>query len=142
MRRPGGKKTYQAFCEASGQSVLVKPRRKRPPPIAVRVSEGERQQIIEAAGDMSISAYAKLKLLDGRSVSARKASVDQKALAETLSRLGKSRLSSNLNQLARAADIGALPVTPDLNAELHRICDEVRALRQELLRALGLRGKQ
>ncbi len=142
MRRPGGKKTYQAFSEASEPTVLIKPARKRPPPIAVRVSEEERQQIIAAAGELSISAYAKLKLLDGRSISARKASVDRKALAEVLSRLGQSRLSSNLHQIARAANMGALPVTPDLTAELQRVCDEVTALRQELLKALGLRGKQ
>lgn len=44
--------------------------------------------------------------------------------------MGQSRLSSNLNQLAKA-------VTPETEADLKQACREISALRADLLRALG-----
>ncbi len=64
---------------------------------------------------------------------------DRKALAQLLAMLGRSRLASNLNQLAHAANIGALPVTPDLETELNTALFDVRELRRLLLLALGLK---
>jgi hypothetical protein len=43
----------------------------------------------------------------------------RKALAQALALLGRSRLSSNLNQLAHAANIGTLPIDLDTMAEWH-----------------------
>ncbi|MBV1800154.1 hypothetical protein [Siccirubricoccus sp. G192] len=48
---------------------------------------------------------------------------DRQALAKALALLGESRLSSNLNQLAHMASIGALPVTPERFCRSH---DELR----------------
>ena len=60
-------------------------------------------------------------------------------MGRVLATLGQSRLSSNLNQLARAANTGSLPVSPDTEEALQAACPEVAALRAELLRALGSR---
>ncbi len=65
--------------------------------------------------------------------------VDQKALSQVLAALGQSRLSSNLNQLAHLANIGALPVTPELEAELAEALAAIRDLRRLLLVALGFK---
>ncbi|MCE8511054.1 hypothetical protein KBY28_21655, partial [Ruegeria pomeroyi] len=62
---------------------------------------------------------------------------DAEALGRVLGALGASRLSSNLNQLAKAVNTGSLPVTPETEADLVAACEEVRALRDDLLRALG-----
>ena len=62
---------------------------------------------------------------------------DKAALAKVLAALGASRLSQNLNQLARAVNIGAFPVTPETDAELREACRAVVDMRDELLRALG-----
>ena len=63
---------------------------------------------------------------------------DGEALGRVLGALGASRLSSNLNQLAKAVNTGSLPVTPETEAELMlKPANEVRALRRDLLRALG-----
>jgi hypothetical protein len=51
--------------------------------------------------------------------------------------LGRSRLASNLNQLAKAVNTGSLPVTPETEADLKEACRQVSALREDLLRALG-----
>jgi hypothetical protein len=64
---------------------------------------------------------------------------DRQSLARALALLGQSRLSSNLNQLAHLANIGALPVDPQTESELYAALAGVRELRGLLMRALGLR---
>jgi hypothetical protein len=54
-----------------------------------------------------------------------------------LGALGRSRLSSNLNQLAKAVNTGSLPVTPETEADLRQACRDVAEIRADLLRALG-----
>lgn len=51
--------------------------------------------------------------------------------------LGNMRLASNLNQVARATNIGTLPLTPEIEEELPTACSAVIAMRAELMRALG-----
>lgn len=65
---------------------------------------------------------------------------DKQALARALALLGQSRLSSNLNQLAKAANIGTLPVTPDVVGDLQTACTQVREIRALLVTALGLKN--
>lgn len=55
-----------------------------------------------------------------------------------LPRLGQSRIANNLNQLARAANVGALDLTPELEAELHEACAAVLEVRALLVAAVGL----
>ena len=62
---------------------------------------------------------------------------DHEALGHVLGALGSSRLSCNLNQLPRASKSGSLPVAPETEAYLRRAYEDVKAMRQELLRALG-----
>lgn len=64
---------------------------------------------------------------------------DPAALAQALSLLGQSRIASNLNHLAKAANSGALPVTPETCQELSEACAQVREMRALLMRALGRR---
>jgi hypothetical protein len=45
--------------------------------------------------------------------------------------------SSLLNQIAKAAHMGALPVTPELEEDLQEACQAVRSMRSDLMRALG-----
>ena len=54
---------------------------------------------------------------------------DHEALGRVLGALGKSRLSQNLNQIARAANMGSLPVSPEPEDELRQACADVEALR-------------
>lgn len=57
---------------------------------------------------------------------------------QVLAELGRSRLSSNLNQLAKAANMGTLPVHRDITGELQEACRSVQAMWDALLTALGL----
>ena len=110
-------------------------------PFSIRLTAEERQQLRRAAGGVPLGSYIRSRLLLDVSTKRRlqRAPVqDQAALARVLGQLGQSHLASNLNQLAKAANMGALPVTPEVEAELHDACEQVRAMRQALMRALGL----
>ena len=133
-----GQKPSESF-----KSVAALPtHRKRPAPFSLRLTEKERDILRDKAGTRSISAYIRYKLF-GEDVSPRKTrrkpSADQAILSQLLGALGQSRLSSNLNQIAKAANQGALPVTPDLLAELKSACADIRMMRHNLIKGLGIK---
>lgn len=64
---------------------------------------------------------------------------DADLLCRVLALLGQSRLANNLNQLAKAANQGSLPVTPETEDDLRRACAAVFEMRLLLLQALGKR---
>lgn len=114
---------------------------KAPPPFSLRLTFEERARLERDAAGMSLGAYIRAKLF-GKDVLPRRTRgqfpvKDKAALAKVLAVLGASRLSQNINQLARAVNIGAFPVTPETDAELRDACRAVTEMRDELLRALG-----
>ncbi len=114
---------------------------KSPPPFSLRLTDAERARLESDAAGKALGAYIRERLF-GEEVAPRKRGggapvKDHEALGRVLGALGQSRLSSNLNQLAKAVNTGSLPVTPETEAELKEACREVSALRDELLRALG-----
>lgn len=60
--------------------------------------------------------------------------------AKTLHALGKSRVASNLNQLAYQANIGNLVFTPDVIAQINEAYDAIITIRDLLLKETGIRG--
>jgi hypothetical protein len=124
------------FRKAAGESP-----RKYPPPFSLRLTAEERARLEREAAGKTLGAYIRERLL-GEDAAPRKCKgnspiKDHEALGRVLGALGQSRLSSNLNQLAKAVNTGSLPVTPETEAELRQACREVSDLRDELLRALG-----
>jgi hypothetical protein len=67
---------------------------------------------------------------------------DEAALARLLGELGNARLANNLNQLAKAANTGSLPVTPETVQAILTACQDVQAMRACLLAALGFRPQR
>ncbi|UDF05361.1 hypothetical protein [Asticcacaulis sp. AND118] len=68
----------------------------------------------------------------------RKPIADHAAYAKLLGKLGDSGLASNLNQLARQANLGTLPVMPETEAALQYACSQISDMRRLLVQALGL----
>ena len=126
------------FCDAAQHGAA---RKKTPPPFSIRFTFEERARLERAAAGMPLGAYIRGKLFDGdlapRRTRGRSPVRDHAELARVLGALGASRLSSNLNQIAKAANLGALPVTPDLEDELREVCQSIRSMRSDLMRALG-----
>ena len=139
------------FQHAASQAVIHKQKRpKAPPPFSIRFTEDERARLNRDAGALSLAAYIRLKLFAGddppptRRKPTRKRhspSAEMAALGHMLGGLGKSRLASNLNQIAKASNVGALPVTPELEKELFEACAAVQAMRRDLITALGIKAQ-
>ncbi len=125
-------------------AVAAKRAKKREAPFSLRLSFEEKAALREAANGVPLGAYIKAKLFDEGLEKVRRRNTnpvkDHEALGRVLGSLGASRLSSNLNQLARATNTGALPVSPELEADLKQACADIAAMRAELMRAFGSGG--
>ncbi|MBI1393600.1 MAG: plasmid mobilization relaxosome protein MobC [Alphaproteobacteria bacterium] len=116
------------------------------PPFSLRLTFEERARLEELAGDEPLGSYIKRKVFNGKGQGTKRARSrirrpikDEQKLAHVLAMLGQSRIANNLNQLAKAAHIGTLPVLPDTEREIRKACADVALMRRELLRALGHR---
>ena len=137
MSGPDHKKA--ALAKASFNAAGEKPA--KPKPFSLRLTFEERARLDAMAGDRPLGSFIRNKLLgdevDKRAVRSRRPAADKQALARALSLLGQSRLSSNMNQIAKAVHLGTLPVGPDLEAELSAACADIREMRDALIAALG-----
>lgn len=114
----------------------------------MRLTQEERARLEQAARGMPLSRYIRVRLFDGIGVDVghgdehRLSPADrQKLLAQILARMGQSGLPASLAELAELARLGLLPLEADAAATLSDARDELKALRLDLLRALGLRPK-
>jgi len=140
---------FQAVAGRSGDGDTVspkpttrKPQARSPAPFSIRLTFEERAALEAAAGAEPLGCYIRKRILgDGVSYPRRRRRApvqDHEALGRVLGALGESRLANNLNQLARAANTGSLPVTPDTEQAIKDACASVQRMRTELLRALGV----
>ncbi|WP_417433805.1 hypothetical protein [Kiloniella sp.] len=125
------------------QSKFRKATGKRPAPFSLRLTFEERAQLEKDAEGTSLSAYIKWRLFDpGRPRPKKRGKdpvKDHKILAALIAKLGKSRLSQNINQLAKAVHTGSLPVTPETEADLQKASKDIADIRLLLIEALGLK---
>lgn len=112
-----------------------------PPPYSIRFTFEERARLDAERGRKPLSAYIREKLFGDDASPRRRPGYrpveDAEAFGRVLGALGSSRLSANLNQLAKAVNTGSLPVTPETEAELQEACRAVIEMRDDLLRAQG-----
>jgi hypothetical protein len=111
-------------------------------PFSIRLTEDERRSLLERAGKLPLGAFIRDLILADISQTPRRRVAnpvkDHEALARVLAAFGQSRIANNLNQLAKAVNIGALPVTEETEGEITEACAAVVAMRRDLMRALGL----
>ncbi len=121
-----------------------KPRKKRPSPITLRMTDEERKKLKFAAGDMPVSAYIR-KCVFGADAAPRKKRlshkpvVNQEAIARILSMLGQTRIANNLNQIAYHANCGTLLLDEDTKGQIKETCAYIAFMRVKLIEALGLK---
>lgn len=95
---------------AAKSSAPKKSKEEQPNPFSLRLSFEERARLEDDAAGISLGAYIRERLL-GEDAEPRKTRgkfpvKDHEALGRVLAALGSSRLSSNLNQLAKAVNTG------------------------------------
>lgn len=144
--------TFQPLKSAFAKTTpsIGKPQ-KRPPPFSIRFSDDERQKLDAARGVLSLAAYIRLKLFteaDDQSRERKKLarkhatpSAELAVMGQMLGGLGQSRLAANMNQIAKAANLGTLPVSSELEAELLSACAAIQTIKSELVSAMGIKEK-
>lgn len=121
-------------------------------PLSIRLTPEERARLEAAAGGRALGAYIRARLFagegsdtvgvesDGNGNAERLSpEVRQRLLAQILGALGQSSALRSLNELAEAARIGVLPITPDVLADIRAACAGIEEIRLMLLRGLGLK---
>lgn len=114
----------------------------KPKPFSLRLSVEERQILEELAGTKPIGAYIREIILDNpkpRRSRTTRPNEDDIILAQILAQLGASRIPNNINQLAKAANSGALPVSDDVHEDLSNAVKNITFIKETLIKALGLR---
>ncbi|WP_421929791.1 plasmid mobilization relaxosome protein MobC [Neoaquamicrobium sediminum] len=114
-------------------------------PFSIRLTDAEKAILLRRAGNRSLGVYVR-GLAEGelafrpRQRRSKAPIKDHEALARVLAALGQSRVANNLNQIAKAVNIGVLPVTPETEQDICDACSAVAAMRRHLISALGLTG--
>ncbi|MBB4124516.1 hypothetical protein [Martelella radicis] len=118
---------------------------KTPTPFSLRLTFEERTKLENAANGLPLGTYIKAVLFQEDLKKVRRRGThpvaDHRELARVLSALGSSRLSNNVNQLAKAVNTGSLPVNPDTESDLRSACANIAEMRSMLIVALGLESE-
>lgn len=139
--QPGGQ-VSEGFAAAASPKPKAKRQATAPAPFSLRLTEAERAALEAQADGQPLGAYIRARLLEdtGQARRSRRRPVkDDEALARLLAELGQARLANNLNQLAKAANTGSLPITPETVQAILTACQDVRTMRACIMAALGFR---
>lgn len=110
-------------------------------PFSMRLTRAQRRKLDADSAPLTAGEYVRSRLFDNPTPlkrTSRRPVQDEQALVRVLGALGRSRLSSNLNQLAKAVHSGSLPVTPETEQAILEACSAVQNMSAELVKALGL----
>lgn len=132
----------QGFAKAARPQPRTARRGRTPTPFSLRLTDAERAALEAQAGGQPLGAYIRARLLeDSRQTrrSRRRPVKDDAVLARLLAELGQARLANNLNQLAKAANTGSLPITAETVQAILTACRDVQMMRACLMAALGFR---
>lgn len=114
-------------------------------PYSIRFTQEERQQLERMAHGISLSEFIRSCLFKEnvsiRRTKGRSPVKDEQALARLIGVLGQSRIPNNINQLAKAANTGSLPVNPDTEKRLNEAYNIILWMRRQLIQALGLKAE-
>ena len=118
-----------------------KPQKSYPAPFSIRLNQEERDELQKLSGGLPLGRFIKDAIFNkGLRPASRKPSiVDQKLFAQLLGAIGKSRIPNNINQLAKAANSGSLPVNKEVVEDLNDAVKAIQWMRDTLIKALGLK---
>jgi len=124
------------FNDASQVKKARKPKAK---PFCIRLTDDERAELEKQAGKLPLGTFARKQLLGSKAVPRKKHSrvrhpkVSDKNLALVMALFGDQRISSNLNQLARHANMGTMDFDDYTLEQIQEACAAMIAVRNYLL---------
>lgn len=117
-------------------------------PLSIRVTEDEKAQLQAMAGALAISTYIRQQLF-GDVATKRRAkryqkkqrqpAVDSTELARLLGMFGRSELARSMLALSWAARQGQLEVSPEIEDQIERACEDIHTIKLALILALGVK---
>lgn len=120
--------------------------KKRPAPFSIRFTEEERARLEYDAEGMAIGEYIKWRVFHEsnprRKVRNRRPIKDHVILARAIAMLGRSQLTQNMQVLADMARSGSLPVSNQTKAQIFQATEDIKAMRQMLVEAVGKKRKK
>tara|TARA_R110000851_G_scaffold56154_1_gene131433 strand:- start:4 stop:432 length:429 start_codon:yes stop_codon:yes gene_type:complete len=131
----------KSFSDAAS-APPAKEKKEYPKPLSVRFTDEERVELESKAGDLTLSAYVRSRCVGDiappHRTKGKRPVKDEEALGRVLGALGRSQLSNNLNQLAKAAHSGTLSLQEDSEAAILKAAYDIAFIRLTLIKALGL----
>lgn len=113
--------------------------RKRPAPLSIRLSACERKRLEKLAGDQPLSRFIKERIFADSRLSDAEIMDRYEMLARILSALGESDVFSNLDVISQNIKNGNLVLNDELEEQIATTCLLVLEMRNDLIRALGLK---
>ena len=117
-----------------------------PAPFSMRFTKDERKSLELAAAGRPLAAYIRWLIfkedmpeMPKKRTRGETASNDHKQLAQLLGALGKSRIANNINQLAKAANSGSLPVSKEIIKALNESVAAIKWMRETLIKGMGIK---
>ncbi|MEM0909425.1 MAG: plasmid mobilization relaxosome protein MobC [Pseudomonadota bacterium] len=113
--------------------------------VTLRITSAERMRWQHHADQFDMSTSKYIRMMMASEDSQRKLSIllsrenRRQDYAVILHALGKSRIASNLNQLAHAANVGNVVFTPDVVAQINEAYEVILYIRTLLIK--GARGR-
>lgn len=132
----------QRKLRASRRAALTKP-------ISIRLTVEEFEQLKSEAGKISLSEFIRAQLFktkisvmdDSLLVQEQRLTPQarQKMLAQILLKLGQLQSVNEVGELLTAIKLGLIDASPELTTSVEGLHQEIQSLRNDLLKALGLR---
>lgn len=120
-------------------------KRKRVPPVSIRLSDEERALLAPHAGKKPLSTYVRehvVRAHQGKRKSPAKSITDPVLAAKLLSALGRSEIPALLRQTLDEVDSGHLSVSRKTEERLRRAQEDIDLMRLLLVQSLGLRQEK
>ncbi|WP_297109185.1 hypothetical protein [uncultured Devosia sp.] len=115
---------------------------RRPSPLSIRLSPEERAHLAARAGTRPLGAYVKGVLFSDNppKVLPARTGHDRRLLAQLVAVMGRSRIASNVADLASAARSGSIGLDDETLSRIIQACDDIRLMHDALMKAMGKRG--
>ncbi len=121
-----------------------KPKSQELSPFSMRLTQEERDFLEKHSDDKSWAEFIRERVFGEERTKRRllrHPPVNDEKLGEVLANLGQSRLASNVNQLAKAANMGTLDISDETDRQLQEASAAILAMREALFMALGLKAQ-
>ena len=131
----------QSVRSAFAANATPKPKRKRKPPVSIRFSNEELEQLQAWADGRPLSAVVRERLFGANAKKGRKVAPpprQQKAMAGALRRLGHSGIAAYLTAQITALEEGRLMLSREEERQLRDADRECYLIRRDLVVTLGI----